>query len=348
MAGGMGKISEIIVHIGLEKTGTTSIQMFLDDQKSMLRDQGVFCSGCLGWYNHKLLAAYAMADGSRDIAVTSAGIDGPDAHQVFRARTRGHVLAEIERTDATRYLLSSEDLSRLNTIDDVRRVHALLSEICDNIRVVVFLRRQDLLAVSRYYSLLINGNVPAAVFPEPDQAGYYDYAALLDTWGHVFGAQAIRIVHYPETRSGAGSFDAIGAFCDAAGIALSAAWQATARQHNVSLDVISQTILETVNRRGGLMTEKVPARRLLDALRAVDGGIAGALVSAAQARTFYDRFALGNAALERRFGLPQPVFGDDYSMYPETPPAPGDLAQAALERMVAVAANLLNRATQRA
>jgi hypothetical protein len=351
MADDMGTISEIVVHIGLEKTGTTSIQRFLDDHKPLLRDQGVVCSGCLGWYNHKLLAAYGMADGSRDIAVTSAGVDGFSAHQAFRARTRGHVLAEIERTAATRYLVSSEDLSRLTTIDDVRRVHALLSEICDSIRVVVFLRRQDLLAISRYYSLLINGAVPSAVFPAPDQAAYYDYAARLDTWAHVFGDHAIRIVHYPETRPGAGatgSFDAIGAFCDAAGIALPTGWQGTARQDNVSMDVISQTILETVNRHGGVMTEKLPAKQLLDALRATDGGVAGAFVSAAQARAFYDRFALGNAVLVRRFGLPQPLFGDNFSMYPESPPSPGAYAQAALERMMAVTATLLTRSPQRA
>jgi hypothetical protein len=344
----MGTLSEIILHIGLEKTGSTSIQMFVDDHKAMLHDQGVFASGCLGWYNHKLLAAYGMADGSRDIAVTSAGIDGPDAHQAFRARTRGHVLAEIERAttqraDATRYLLSSEDLSRVTAIDDVRRVHALLSEICTNIRVVVFLRRQDLLAVSRYYSLLINGNAPPAVFPEPDNAAYYDYAALLDTWGQVFGDHAIRIVHYPENRSDA-RFDAIAAFCAAAGLARPTNWHAAARHENVSLDVVNQTILATINRHSGVMTEKQPAKRLLDALRAVDGGAAGQFVSTAQARAFYARFAPGNVRMARRFALPQPPFGDDFTMYPETAPTPDDLAQAALDRMAAVMATLLTRA----
>jgi hypothetical protein len=320
--------------------------MFVDDHKATLRDQGVFASGCLGWYNHKLLAAYGMADGSRDIAVTSAGIDGPASHQAFRARTRGHVLAEIDRTDATRYLVSSEDLSRVTAIDDVRRVHALLSEICPNIRVVVFLRRQDLLAVSRYYSLLINGNVPMAVFPEPDSAAYYDYAALLDAWATVFGDHAIRIVHYPESRPDT-RFNAIAAFCDAAGLVLSKNWHASARQDNVSLDMVSQTILATANRHGGILTEKQPAKRLLDALRAADGGRAGQFVSMAQARAFYDRFALGNARLARRFGL-QSLFGNDFTMYPETPPPPGDLAQAALERMMAVVAGLLSHRHQRA
>jgi len=309
-----------------------------------LRGQGIFCSGCLGWYNHKLLAAYGMGDGSRDIAVTSAGIDGPESHQAFRARTRGHVLAEIERTDAARYLLSSEDLSRLTTVDDVRRVHDLLSEICDRIRVIVFLRRQDLLAVSRYYSHLINGALPPAVFPAPDQAGYYDYAGLIETWADVFGSDAIRIVHYPED-AGAEGFDAIGAFCRAAGIALPADWQGTARRDNVSLDVVSQTILETVNRHSGILKDKLPGKRLLDALRATDGGVSGQLVSAAEARDFYETFAQGNARLFARFGPESgssaPFFGDDFSMYPETPARRDDLAQDALVRMVGIVANLL-------
>lgn len=342
----MGKISEIILHIGLEKTGSTSIQMFIDDHQTLLRDQGVIASGCLGWQNHKLLAAYAMADGSRDVAVTSAGIDGPDSHRAFRARTRGQVLAEIARTDAQRYLISSEDLSRLTSVDDVRRVHDLMSEICDRIRVIVFLRRQDLLAVSRYYSYLINGWLPPAVFPAFEQARYYDYSGLIDTWAEVFGAGAIRIVHYPEVPAAQG-FDAIGAFCGAAGIALPADWQPPARRENVSLDHISQAILEAMNRHSGVLKDNASGKRLLKLLQVADGGVPGQFVSAAQARDFCETFALGNARLARRFGLPSPLFGDDFSMYPDTPPRPADLAQDALVRMVGIVANLLQGAGAR-
>ncbi|KUR78740.1 hypothetical protein [Novosphingobium sp. Fuku2-ISO-50] len=336
----MGKISEIILHIGLEKTGSTSIQMFLDDQKALLRSQGMFASGCLGWYNHKLLAAYAMADGSRDIAVTSAGIDGPESHQAFRARTRGHVLAEIERTDAHRYLISSEDLSRLTSLDDVRRVHDLMSEICTRIRVIVFLRRQDRLAVSRYYSLLINGGLPPSVFPAPDQAAYYDYAGVIEPWAEVFGTGAIRIVHYPEAAAAQG-FDAIGAFCRAAGIVLPVDWQPPARRENVSLDLVSQTILEAMNGHSDVLKEKASGKRLLKLLQVADGGVSGQFVSAAEARAFYERYALGNARLARNFELPYPFFDDDFSMYPQTPARRADLAQDALVRMVGVVANLL-------
>lgn len=338
----MGKISEIIVHIGLEKTGTTSIQMFLADQKALLREQGVACSGCLGWYNHKLLAAYGLADGSRDIAVTSAGIDGPESHAAFREKTRGHVLAEIDRFDARRYLLTSEDLSRLNTVEDVRRVHALLSEICDRFRVIVFLRRQDLLAVSRYYSLILNGSLPREVFPAAGTPGarYYDYEALLDVWAQVFGDEAIRLVRFPDRPEGEG-FDSIGAFCEAAGIALPADWQASSRRDNSSLDAVGQVILEEANGLGGPLLQKLPRKRLLDLLRSADAGLDGHFVSADEARAFLAPHVEGNHRLLARFGQAQDFFSDDFSMYPEHKPDRGVLEHAALGRLVAILGRLL-------
>jgi hypothetical protein len=340
-------VAEIILHIGLEKTGSTSIQMFLDDHKDMLRWQGIACSGCLGWFNHKLLAAYAMDDGSRDVAVTSAGIESPQSHHAFRERTRGHVLGEIAHSEASRHLITSEDLSRLATPGEVRRVHDLLSPMCDRLRVVVFLRRQDRLAVSRHYWLLVNGGVPPAVFPARGCDGYYDYAAMLDIWADVFGADAIRLVHYPEAPETTG-FDAVAAFCQAADIALPAGWQQAARRDNRSLDIVSQTVLETVNRHSAVLCEKHPGRRLRETLRALDGGVPGQFVTIAEARAFADRFAAGNARLATRFGLAEPLFGDDFSMYPERPPDPAELAHAAMVRMVDVVAKLLARPPQRA
>ena len=80
---------------------------------------------------------------------------------------------------------------------------------------------------------------------------------------------------------------------------------------------------------------------MLTLLQVADGGVSGQFVSAAEARAFYERYALGNARLARNFELPYPFFDDDFSMYPQTPARRADLAQDALVRMVGVVANLL-------
>lgn len=65
------KLKCLYLHIGLEKTGTTSVQAFLHMNRAPLAQAGIWMPGCLGHLNHKLLAAYGFEVGSRDIAVTS-------------------------------------------------------------------------------------------------------------------------------------------------------------------------------------------------------------------------------------------------------------------------------------
>jgi len=60
-------------------------------------------------------------------------------------------------------------------------------------KVVLYLRRQDELAVSRYNTRIKNGQTRREIFyPKDASSPYYDYRRLLDHWSAVFGKEALR------------------------------------------------------------------------------------------------------------------------------------------------------------
>ena len=163
-------IQDLIVHIGLEKTGTTSIQSFLAMNHARLAEMGVFVPQSVGHENHKFLAAAAFRPGSDDVAVTSCGV-GPSACDVatFRTDVLNAVLKEASAANATRALFSSEDLSRLFHADEIDTAMQMFETVASQVTILVFLRRQDLLATSRYYSLLLGGAQHAQILPSSDE-----------------------------------------------------------------------------------------------------------------------------------------------------------------------------------
>ena len=339
------KIFDVLyLHIGLEKTGTTSIQHVLDRNRDRLATAGVFLPRSLGQENHKTLAAYGFDAGSRDIAVTSQGIGAAEAEvQTFRSQVETALEKEIAASTATRAIISSEDLSRLFRPHEVARVLQLLQRFCKQLRVIVFLRRQDLLASSRHYSLVLGGGRPGQVFPAADAPGqrYYDYNALLTPWIDQLGADHIDLLRFPETPA-AEAFDSPRAFARLTGIDLSD-FDLGRRQHS-SYDAVNQLIIHNFNAlQQGYDPQATEA--LMQQLQAHNQPGMAHIPSAAQAREFYQRFSAGNAALLARLGAEAQGFSEeaqgfseDFSMYPDHNMRQAYMAQA-IQRLLQIRAS---------
>lgn len=114
-----------IIHIGLAKTGSTSIQRLLKLNREGLEQRG-----------------YALRYDTRELLDYGRGMDtaihlGDDRHTLIYSDER----------------LSS----RLTSQEQVDRVIALLRQHADDIRIIVYVRRQDEVFVSAYNSMLMAG-----------------------------------------------------------------------------------------------------------------------------------------------------------------------------------------------
>src|SRR4051812_7872368 len=152
-----------IVHIGVEKTGTTYLQRFLRLNAKALAERGVgypeFLNPRAKDHNHHALAAYAVdAVTAQDIhrfhAVT------PDSQEDFRAATRDRLAAEVSAAPHKRWVFSSEHLSsRALSPESVHRVADLMHGAGLDPRVVVFVRPQEDMIESTFSTRIVSGDV---------------------------------------------------------------------------------------------------------------------------------------------------------------------------------------------
>jgi hypothetical protein len=301
------------LHIGLEKTGTTSVQAFLDTNRARLAERGVFFPRSLGAQNQKALAAYALEDASKDAATKVRG--APEEIAGFREGLEQRFAEEAATRTESTLLISSEDLSRLFRPDEIDRALSFLSPYSDAIRVIVFLRRQDLLAASRYYSLVLGGRRKAAVFPSGKEVipPYYNYHKTLSGWISKVGAANILPCHFPE-NPGAAKFSSVTRFCEI--LNLNPTEFTPVQDRNISLDAVNQIIIQKFNSTTRTLQDKARLEELTTALSAYRSAEYRYVSSARQARDFYARLEPGNQALFADLGLPADYFSDDFSMYP--------------------------------
>src|SRR5262249_25059988 len=134
---------DLYLHIGTEKTGTTSIQAFLDRNRSRLRMQGVLYPSLPGPANQIALSAAALEE-PRGEVTRLFGLKSPEDIARFRARISGLLARACEGSDCTNAVLSNEHCSsRLRYEGEVQTLHDVLRPLFARIFIVVYLRRQD-------------------------------------------------------------------------------------------------------------------------------------------------------------------------------------------------------------
>jgi hypothetical protein len=181
----------LTLHIGLEKTGTDSFQRFCTEQRALLEQYGtLYPTGSLAFagYSHEPLVACYL-DYS-DFSIRSAGRP--------RAELLHSLIAEIDRSGASRILISAEHLSSRLRDPEVRRLAADFVGFDCGIAVVVREHRARLF--SAYSQSVLSGRgITLSEYCEevfhPDNP-YMRYAETIGTWERVFGRDRVRVFRH--------------------------------------------------------------------------------------------------------------------------------------------------------
>lgn len=198
-----------LLHIGLCKTGTTSVQHVLAANRALLLQHGCYVPRSLvpssfgPTSNHRRLPL---------LALEQAGEAGAWEWQVMRHRDPGlrgcrdlaqaqalvewELMAELESCPPQDWVVfSSEQLSqRLLHDGDVERLRGVLDRLgFAEVRVLVYLREQVGLALS-WESMEVLAGKATPMDPEPGER--FDHRLLLERWERVFGRGAIRARTY--------------------------------------------------------------------------------------------------------------------------------------------------------
>ena len=188
-------MKRIIVHIGVEKTGTTTLQEFLHANRDRLREKKVAVLKSPGLRNHRSLATYCMSAHRFDQYTKKLRITSEATHQIWAKKFKRRLERELDsiREDESIIISSEHFHSRLHTQEEINKLQSLLVEYCSDIRIIVYLRRQDQVAVSLYSTLCRAGGYRNSVFPMgiSENEHYYNYYLLLEKWSEAFGQKNI-------------------------------------------------------------------------------------------------------------------------------------------------------------
>ena len=308
--------SKCILHIGTEKTGTTTLQRFLTNNRQVLRESGWLFPSQLGVLSNRFIFTHAMDDDRSDETRDRLGIATADDLKRHRQHVEEILNEEATGAEESVLLLSSEHChSRLIRHSEVSRLQSLLSRYCRQVSVIVYLRPQHELAISLYSTALRVGYSGRPLLPEvTSDMAYYNYQHLLDRWAAVFGEANVipRIFSRKELLQG----DICADFLQLCGI------DGRALIHtpdtNRTLSGEAQAFLERIN-----PFLPAPQRNTLVRMLENIGSAPGATPSRNQAKQFFAIFADSNEAVRRRwFPERYHLFNVDFSTYPKQPVVP--------------------------
>jgi hypothetical protein len=336
------RFAQCILHIGTEKTGTTSLQNFIGVNRAALLKAGVFVPASLSPYevaaNHERLTTFALADGKitddlRVAAQVRSAEEVPAHREAITEALREEIAAlPADRPIEERTLLLSNEhcQSRLVEVAEVARLKTFLAEFVREVKVVVYLRPQHELAISLYDQALKSGYADISVLPDFSgktqrwvNRGYFDYASLLERWAEVFGRQNLDVRIYGKSEMVNGSV--IDDFV--AKLGLDAEKLAFDRNTNISMSAERQTAMNAVNRlaraRGQPLSPDLRSS-LIDQFQQLSRG-GGMRPTRQEAEAFYQTFVLSNERVRAEF-LPERefLFQPDFGVYPETVERPNE------------------------
>jgi hypothetical protein len=179
---------KIILHIGSEKTGSTSIQSFLYSSRNILIENNVYYSTVNSSENHKFLVNYINA--------------GPD-NSLIRSNIKEQLYLDFEcakKFECNKFILSSELIcTYANTFSKIKDLQLLISEFSEFVEVICYLRPQIDFHLSRIQTS-IKGGIYKSISDFWSELNpnnyYYNYSEQFKVWSSVFGKEAVNFRSY--------------------------------------------------------------------------------------------------------------------------------------------------------
>lgn len=318
------KFNQCILHIGTEKTGTSSIQYFLDSNRKGLAENGIFypvTKSKKAGSQWEFVAVAARSPWENDLGRICKIGDANSQKRFTNDLTEDLNNQFLKSKSCSTLLISSEHFhSRLTTVDDIILLRDFLTQWANTFKVIVYFRRQDKLAVSHFTTLVKNGyDTDTLVIPDyATSMNFYRYDQVYNNWADVFGKGNIVAEIYDQKFSVSNTL--IENFGNKIGLS------------NTSGFVQTQSVNRSINRQGLYVIKRIHelyasdrkilnlAKRdeFIDHISQTHPGKFYPLDKVG-AKEFYNRFTehnkvLANAAFDGRAN----IFSSNFDEYPET------------------------------
>ncbi len=305
------KIRECIVHIGSEKTGTTSVQHFFAKNRDALLARGY-------WYPRSL----AHGTSSVHLKLNEIGRGTGDVERSDVAAAFADERKKAAGAGANTAVISSEFLhSSIRKPAAVARVHKFLAPFFERIRIVYYARRQDHLLASMHSTSIRGGYTTSrsalTVYPAKGHH-YFDHMKVCGLWSTEFGSQNLVCRIYERDKLVNG--DIIDDFCTVVGLPVDEARGRVASNESLSFETASILLLLNASPHA----DNKELRRRLVAAGRKQGGPKIPLLSKAEAEQFLAQFEESNRAFFSQYvdRALAANFSTGFDVFPDSVPEP--------------------------
>lgn len=189
----------LILHIGIEKTGSSSIQTFLFKNKKLLENIGYAYVHTAGRIDHRNLAIAFMAHTESDGYTRVHKIEGEEVRHAFGERVKkdfANEVVSLRNRGIHTVIVSSEHLhSRLTSIFEIQKLGSFLLSVFDDVQIVAYIRDQCKKFPSHYSTRIKSGGTLSfrKAFNEylSGRCDYYDIS--FNHWVSTFGKDALSV-----------------------------------------------------------------------------------------------------------------------------------------------------------
>jgi hypothetical protein len=195
-----------IVHIGIEQTGTNSLQRYLGLNRQALGAAGYHVIQSAGELHNNAIPAYCVSAKNIDDYFREVGITTAEERSEFEARFKSEFASELAGLPESIHtvLISSEHFhTRIESKADMDNVQRLLSSYFDDIRIVCYLREQVTTRTKSYSAFLKSGGRESfQKYLEKCQPSKprFNYRDMLLNWERCFGKDALDVSLYTKDR----------------------------------------------------------------------------------------------------------------------------------------------------
>ena len=243
------------IHLGTEKTGTTSFQKCLHSNYQYLLDNQILYPLRLGPGNHRNLATSCLTADTPDDHAKALNLESPEKVVEFFKSTKASLLSQINQHQHCKLcVLSSEHFhSRLLLDSHVLNFRKLTDHLFEEITFYLHLRPQVDLAVSlastatRWHS-----TVNSSFFTRINHDSlYYNYLKLFKRWKDAFPHADFKIFSYKSQP------DFLKIFKGEAGkLSINLEKLSSAPKENSAIDVNVMAFVNAINQSRALPREK--------------------------------------------------------------------------------------------
>lgn len=235
-----------VLHIGMEKTATTSIQKTLASHRTELASEGILYPKFKTNSNVEVYN-YAKGISNLDELRVLNGIRNIKDLTLFRKSFEEDLARQLE-FDAKTMVLSNENLSsRLSDVNELRRLKDYLTTYSSEVVVVVYVRNLYSFILSSYSTAIKQGQTDDICdFIGGEKLKYrYQYEKILNLWRGVFGQKNVFVKNYDDICMNEGMIKNFFSFIGSS-IEIT---QVEPTRQNKSLDNVTLTVLKGLNKK---------------------------------------------------------------------------------------------------